>query len=86
MNHRFSYGSGDPVASTTPSGLPAWGPRSASGSDTGVAGLFVQSQVSPLFDFVTTHGIKNVIRIQTQLFELLSSWTRQDNLNQSSVL
>src|SRR5207237_4283722 len=24
----------DPVASTTPSGLPAWGPRSARGSDT----------------------------------------------------
>src|SRR5207244_5357409 len=26
----------DPVASTTPSGLPAWGPRSAPGSDTDV--------------------------------------------------
>ena len=25
--------SGDPVATTTPSGLPAWGPRFASGSD-----------------------------------------------------
>jgi len=24
----------DPVASTTPSGLPAWGPRSARGSET----------------------------------------------------
>ena len=24
----------DPVASTTPSGLPAWGPRTARGSDT----------------------------------------------------
>jgi len=24
----------DPVASTTPRGLPAWGPRSALGSDT----------------------------------------------------
>jgi len=28
----------DPVATTTPSGLPAWGPRTARGSDT-VIGL-----------------------------------------------
>ena len=26
-------GSGDPVATTTPTGLPGWGPRFASGSD-----------------------------------------------------
>src|SRR5712691_10136656 len=29
----------DPVASTTPSGLPAWGPRSAPGSDTDAAAV-----------------------------------------------
>ena len=31
----------DPVASTTPRGLPAWGPQSAPGTDTGYAGAGV---------------------------------------------
>src|SRR5256885_4917696 len=36
LNSRNPRRRDDPVAATTPSGLPAWRPRSARGSDTGV--------------------------------------------------
>jgi len=41
--------SGDPVASTTPRGLPAWGPRSALGTD-----LILKLRQHPNLGFVAS--------------------------------